>query len=175
MRGRKQEGWKCRGVKKERVREKERRKDEELRRGTQTAADKETMADKGGNTGRACAVCVGQRQQCLIGPRRAEQCRALPLHNNRPSCLTPRPLSPAIRVTPRRRPVRHPITPDSASPPPPLPHSSNPHSMTFLPPPSRLRQLTDSGCFSSSVADVMRGALFLYLDLKKKKLQMELY
>lgn len=145
MRGRKQEGRKCTGGKKERVRAKGKKRSCGSETGTQTAADKETMADKGGNTGRACAVCVGQRQQCLIGPRRAEQCRALPLHNNRPSCLTPRPLSPAIRVTPRRRPVRHPITPDASHLPHPHPPTPllNPHSMTFLPPPSSLRQLMD--------------------------------
>lgn len=135
MRGRKQEGRKCREEKKERVRAKGKKRSRGSETGTQTAADKETMADKGGNTGRACAVCVGQRQQCLIGLRRAEQCRALPLHNNRPSCLTPRPLSPAIRVTPRRRPVRHPIAPDT--PTPQLPTfpilTLPPHSQTLTP------------------------------------------
>lgn len=55
----------------------------------QTGTDKETMVDKGENTEWACAVYVGQQQQCLIRPSRAEQCSPLPLHNNRPSCLTP--------------------------------------------------------------------------------------
>lgn len=130
------------------------------------------MADKGGNTGRACAVCVGQRQQCLIGLRRAEQCRALPLHNNRPSCLTPRPLSPAIRVTPRRRPVRHPITPDSPSP----------NSSTLEP---SLHDVSPSS-FASPSADGLwmfllfggrrdAGRFVFVFGLKKKKLQMELY
>lgn len=55
----------------------------------QAGTDKEMMVDKGENEERACAVYVGQFPQCLIRPSKAEQCSPLPLHNNRPSCLTP--------------------------------------------------------------------------------------